>query len=220
MPIEARAYPRPLPNSEWLGKPTEEILEPDLPIVDPAPSSLGSPRQPLFARRTPGRRQLGPQTWGRGPRHAGSAPARHSGSAEADAQASQEARICAEVAGHRQAALLRVGIPPIRADLPSRARDQAQQSSRELPSDGATTRAQGAAVKVDSLRTALPKYARRRREYAYEYNPLFDPDWQKGEAPHEVGRARFGPIVIANSDSAAAAYTDAAIDQAHRAVQV
>ena len=55
--------------------------------------------------------------------------------------------------------------------------------------------------------------------YAYEYNPLFDPDWEKGEAPHEVGRARFGPIAIANSDSAAAAYTDAAIDQAHRAVQ-
>jgi spermidine dehydrogenase len=54
--------------------------------------------------------------------------------------------------------------------------------------------------------------------YAYEYNPLFDPDWQKGEAPHEVGRTRFGPIAIANSDSAAAAYTDAAIDQAHRAV--
>ena len=55
--------------------------------------------------------------------------------------------------------------------------------------------------------------------YAYEYNSLFDPEWEKGEAPHEVGRARSGPIAIANSDSAAAAYTDAAIDQAHRAVQ-
>jgi hypothetical protein len=33
--VEARAYPRPLPNSDWLGKLTEEILEPDLPIVDP-----------------------------------------------------------------------------------------------------------------------------------------------------------------------------------------
>ena len=42
---------------------------------------------------------------------------------------------------------------------------------------------------------------------------------RRGEAPHEVGRARFGPIAIANSDSAAAAYTDAEIDQAHRAVQ-
>jgi spermidine dehydrogenase len=55
--------------------------------------------------------------------------------------------------------------------------------------------------------------------YAYEYNPLFDPEWRKGEAPHELGRARFGPITIANSDAAAAAYTDAAIDQAHRAVE-
>ncbi len=35
MPVEARAYPRPLPNPEWLGKLEEEILDPDLPIVDP-----------------------------------------------------------------------------------------------------------------------------------------------------------------------------------------
>ena len=35
MPVEARAYPRPLPNPEWLGKLTEAILEPELPIVDP-----------------------------------------------------------------------------------------------------------------------------------------------------------------------------------------
>ena len=34
-----------------------------------------------------------------------------------------------------------------------------------------------------------------------------------------VGRARFGRIAIANSDAGAAAYTDSAIDQAHRAVQ-
>lgn len=27
MPVEARAYPRPLPNPEWLGTPIEEILE-------------------------------------------------------------------------------------------------------------------------------------------------------------------------------------------------
>jgi len=54
--------------------------------------------------------------------------------------------------------------------------------------------------------------------YAYEYNPLFDPDWPPGEAPHVIGRARFGRIAIANSDAGAAAYTDCAIDQAHRAV--
>ena len=41
--------------------------------------------------------------------------------------------------------------------------------------------------------------------YGYEYNPLFDPDWPPGEAPHEIGRQRFGRIAIANSDSAATA---------------
>ncbi len=55
--------------------------------------------------------------------------------------------------------------------------------------------------------------------YAYEYNPLFDPDWPEGGAPHEIGRAPFGRIVIANSDAGAAAYTDCAIDQAYRATQ-
>ncbi len=54
--------------------------------------------------------------------------------------------------------------------------------------------------------------------YAYEYNYLFDPVWPPGQAPHEIGRARFGRIAIANSDSGAAAYTDSAIDQAWRAV--
>src|SRR6476620_8971677 len=46
---------------------------------------------------------------GRGPRHAGSAPTRQSGGAAADAQAAQEARFRAEIAGNRQAALLRRG---------------------------------------------------------------------------------------------------------------
>jgi spermidine dehydrogenase len=54
--------------------------------------------------------------------------------------------------------------------------------------------------------------------YAYEYNPLWDPDWAPGQAPCEIGRRAFGRITIANSDAAAAAYTDQAIDQAHRAV--
>ncbi len=54
--------------------------------------------------------------------------------------------------------------------------------------------------------------------YAYEYNPLFDPDWTELEQPHVIGRAPFGRITIANSDSGAAAYTDSAIDQAYRAV--
>jgi len=55
--------------------------------------------------------------------------------------------------------------------------------------------------------------------YAYEYNPLFDPEWKPGESPCEIGRKRFGRITIANSDAGAAAYTDIAFDQAYRAVQ-
>jgi spermidine dehydrogenase len=55
--------------------------------------------------------------------------------------------------------------------------------------------------------------------YAYEYNPLFDPDWNEHEQPHVIGRAPFGRITIANSDSGAGAYTDCAIDQAHRAIE-
>jgi len=54
--------------------------------------------------------------------------------------------------------------------------------------------------------------------YAYEYNPLWDPDWPEGQSPCEIGRKPFGRITVANSDAAAAAYTDQAIDQAHRAV--
>ena len=55
--------------------------------------------------------------------------------------------------------------------------------------------------------------------YAPEYNALWDAKTDDDpEAPHLIGRARFGAIAIANSDSARAAYTDAAIDQAWRAV--
>jgi spermidine dehydrogenase len=54
--------------------------------------------------------------------------------------------------------------------------------------------------------------------YAPEYNPLFEPELPPGQWPNVVGRARLGRIVIANSDSGRAAYTDSAIDQANRAV--
>jgi spermidine dehydrogenase len=54
--------------------------------------------------------------------------------------------------------------------------------------------------------------------YAPEPNPLFDPEYAPGEAPHEIGRRRFGRVAIANSDAGARAYLDAAIDQAWRAV--
>ncbi|MEM0954355.1 MAG: FAD/NAD(P)-binding protein [Pseudomonadota bacterium] len=54
--------------------------------------------------------------------------------------------------------------------------------------------------------------------YAYEYLTLEDPRWQEGQAPNELGRARFGHISIANSDAEARAYMDAAFDAAWRAV--
>ena len=55
--------------------------------------------------------------------------------------------------------------------------------------------------------------------YAYQYNSLWDPFWiDGGPLPCVAARQRFGRIAIANADAAAYAYTDAAIDQAHRAV--
>lgn len=54
--------------------------------------------------------------------------------------------------------------------------------------------------------------------YAYSPNPLFDPEWKEEDKPWVVGRQPFGRIAIANSDAAAEAETDAAIDEAHRAV--
>jgi spermidine dehydrogenase len=54
--------------------------------------------------------------------------------------------------------------------------------------------------------------------YAYTPNPLFDPEWKEEEKPWVIGRKRVGRIAIANSDAGASAYTDTAIDQAHRAV--
>jgi spermidine dehydrogenase len=55
--------------------------------------------------------------------------------------------------------------------------------------------------------------------YAYEYNSLYDPDWSEEERPWVKGRKPFGRITIANSDAGASAYTNIAIDQAHRAVR-
>jgi spermidine dehydrogenase len=56
--------------------------------------------------------------------------------------------------------------------------------------------------------------------YAYEYNTLWDPAaWPGATRPCITARAPFGRITIANSDAGASAYTNAAIDQAHRAVR-
>ncbi len=59
--------------------------------------------------------------------------------------------------------------------------------------------------------------------YAYTYNSLDDPiRWAldtPDDRPNVVGRKPFGRIAIANSDAAASPHTDAAINEAHRAVQ-
>lgn len=54
--------------------------------------------------------------------------------------------------------------------------------------------------------------------YSYAYQDLYDPQWPEGQAPHELGRKQHGNISIANSDSEARAYVDAAMDAAWRAV--
>jgi spermidine dehydrogenase len=56
--------------------------------------------------------------------------------------------------------------------------------------------------------------------YADENDMLTDPYWPNEEdEPWVIARKRFGRIAIANSDAARRAYTDAAIDEAHRAVR-
>jgi len=54
--------------------------------------------------------------------------------------------------------------------------------------------------------------------YAYDYRDLWDPEWEEGQAPHEIARRSVGNITIANSDAAASAYIQAAIEEAIRAV--
>jgi spermidine dehydrogenase len=55
--------------------------------------------------------------------------------------------------------------------------------------------------------------------YAYTYDTLADPDVPPEQRPHVIGRQRFGRVTIANADAGAAAFTNQAIDEAHRAVQ-
>ncbi|MGH9384485.1 MAG: NAD(P)-binding protein [Vicinamibacterales bacterium] len=55
--------------------------------------------------------------------------------------------------------------------------------------------------------------------YSYTYDTLADPDMAPEERPHVVGRRRFGLMTIANADAGAAAFTNQAFDEAHRAVQ-
>jgi spermidine dehydrogenase len=55
--------------------------------------------------------------------------------------------------------------------------------------------------------------------YSREYLSHLDPEYAENESPHLRGRRPFGRITMANADSGASAYLDAAIDQAHRAVE-
>ena len=54
--------------------------------------------------------------------------------------------------------------------------------------------------------------------YSYDGDPLHDPEWPAGQAPHEIGRQQFGRIAIASADAGGSALINVAIDQAHRAV--
>ncbi len=56
--------------------------------------------------------------------------------------------------------------------------------------------------------------------YAYSPDLLWEPQWASdADKPWVIGRQPFGRIAIANSDAGAAANTDAAISNAHRAVR-
>jgi spermidine dehydrogenase len=56
--------------------------------------------------------------------------------------------------------------------------------------------------------------------YAPEHNSLWEPQYAtEEETPQFIGRARFGRISIANSDSGGGAYTNVAMEQGYRAVQ-
>lgn len=55
--------------------------------------------------------------------------------------------------------------------------------------------------------------------YACGDNDLYDPAWTHAESSWVKGRQRFGRITIANSDAAGVSMTQAAFDQANRAVK-
>ena len=56
--------------------------------------------------------------------------------------------------------------------------------------------------------------------YAYWYRSLYDYEYEDNNDPrypHVIARKQYGRIAIANSDSAATAMMEAAIEQGHRA---
>jgi hypothetical protein len=108
---------------------------------------------------------------GRGPRYGSSASARHSGGAAVDVQAAQEARLRAEIAGHRQAAFLRLRLPASATDLRASAGAAPKQSGRKLASGSPATRAQAAAVQVAPICPALPQRSCRGSQHLQPATP-------------------------------------------------
>ncbi|MCP4437165.1 MAG: hypothetical protein GY812_16905 [Actinomycetia bacterium] len=78
------------------------------------------------------------------------------------------------------------------------------------------------AADLDTLQAAHDAHAQestaQHAEHDARFDSLDDEPFEAGQAPYEVGRARFGRIAIANSDAAGRAYADAAVDMGYRAV--
>lgn len=70
-------------------------------------------------------------------------------------------------------------------------------------------------VKEDILAITVNRWP---HGYSYGYLDLWDKKYASGEAPHEIARQALGNITIANSDAAASAYSQSAIEEAFRAV--
>ena len=85
--------------------------------------------------------------------------------AAADAQAAEEARLRAETAGDRQAALLCLGVPALTTELSTRTGTPGEQSGGELASACTATRAQDTAVQVVSIRAAFSQHPFRRPQH-------------------------------------------------------
>ena len=71
-------------------------------------------------------------------------------------------------------------------------------------------------VKEDILAITVNRWP---HGYSYEYMELWDEEFPKGQAPHQIASRPHGKITFANSDAGASAYTHVAIDEAYRAVR-
>jgi spermidine dehydrogenase len=101
------------------------------------------------------------------------------------------------------------------ADIERKVRDQLGRMLEGTPPDGTEKSSQAFDPARDIVAITVNRWT---HGYAYEYSTLWDPDFAPEERPCVIGRQPFGRITIANSDAGAKAYTDAAIDQAWRAV--